>query len=73
LANAIWKHREYLEGSNILEKRNQERLFTEFDHFLRQRLIERWYQHHSKHEIEKTLERIYQRQVSPRQAVEELL
>jgi len=73
LADAIWLHREYLQGSKILEIRNQERLYTEFDHLLKQRLFEGWHQKHAKREIEKMLERIYLRQVSPRQAVEELL
>lgn len=73
LAEAIWRHREYLVNANILEQRNRERLFTEFDHLLKQQLLLNWHKKHSKREIESALQRVYSRQVSPRQAVDELL
>ena len=73
LADAIWRHREYLASANILERRDRERLFTEFDHLLKQRLYADWQKMHSKREIDGVLQRVYSRQVSPRQAVDELL
>lgn len=73
LAEAIWRHREYLANANILEQHNRERLFTEFDHLLKQQLLLNWHKKHSKREIESALQRVYSRQVSPRQAVDELL
>ena len=73
LAEAIWRHREYLANANILEQYNRERLFTEFDHLLKQQLLLNWHKKHSKREIESALQRVYSRQVSPRQAVDELL
>lgn len=73
LVEAIWRHREYLVSANILEQRNRERLVTEFDHLLKQQLLLNWHKKHSKREIESALQRVYSRQVSPRQAVDELL
>jgi len=72
LAEAIFRHREYLQGSTILEQRNRERLQSEFEHLLRLHLVSNWQQQHSANEIEGVLKRVFLRQISPRQAVEEL-
>jgi len=73
LSDAIWRHRDHLASANILEHRNRERLFTEFDHLLKQQLFTDWQKKYSKREIDGVLQRVYSRQVSPRQAVDELL
>ena len=71
LADAIFNHREYLKGSKILEQRNRERLQSEFENILRLHLVKSWQKQHPKKEIEGVLKRVFSRQISPRQAVEE--
>lgn len=73
LTDAIFQHREHLLGSGILAARNRERLQIEFEHLLQYRLMENWKHKHPKREIEKLLAQVYSRQLSPQQAVDQLI
>jgi LAO/AO transport system kinase len=73
LSDAIFHHRDHLLGSGILAARNCERLRTEFEHLLQYRLMENWKHKHPAREIEKLLAQVYARQLSPQQAVDQLI
>jgi LAO/AO transport system kinase len=73
LVKAIFKHQEYIKGSGTLAARNKERLKVEFEYLLRHRLLNDWQHNHTQREIEQALSKIYSRQLSPQQAVEQLI
>ena len=72
LVEAIFKHQEYIKGSGTLAARNKERLKVEFEYLLKHRLFSDWQNSHTQQEIEQALIKIYSRQVSPQQAVDQL-
>lgn len=73
LTEAIFRHREHLAGSGILEARTQERLRVEFEHLLQYRLLGNWKTNHALPEVEDVLTKVYSRQLSPQQAVDLLI
>ena len=73
LAEAIFRHREFIKASGVLDARNIERLKVEFDSLLSHRLFSNWQQKHSQQEIDQLLSMVYSRQVSPQQAVDQLI
>jgi LAO/AO transport system kinase len=73
LADAIFRHREYILNSGIFEQRSRDRLRTEFDHLLRHRLLLDWQEKHSQKEIDDVLSDIYSRKISPQQAANQLI
>jgi LAO/AO transport system kinase len=73
LVEVLFKHQEYIQGSGTLAARNKERLKIEFEYLVAHRLFTGWQQSHTQQEIERVLNKIYKRQVSPQQAVEQLI
>ncbi len=73
LVEAIFMHRDYMKNSGVLEYRNRERLRIEFEQLLKFRLLQHWQQKHSPAEINKVLNKVYDRTCSPEHAVEQLL
>jgi LAO/AO transport system kinase len=73
LVAAIFTHRDYMKDSGVLESRNRERLWIEFEQLLKFRLLHDWQQKHSSEEIDQVLSKVYDRTCSPEQAVEQLL
>ncbi len=73
LADAIFKHREYLQDSDILKQRSRERLQVEFTQLLRSMLYEDWQRDHPQSQVDEVMEQVYTRRISPRQAVEQLI
>lgn len=73
LVQAIWAHREYLASTGLLDKRDRERLEHDFEVLLQERLKEEWSHSTNAAKRAETLDLVYQRQLSPGQAVERLL
>lgn len=73
LALAIEDHREHLEKSGDLERRERARLKAELDALLQDKLVARWQANVPASDYHRMLDRIVARQVSPHQAAEDLL
>ena len=73
LARAIQSHREYLEQSGELQRRDALRLQTQFEHLLRDTLVERWRASLEGSTYLSALQAVLDRQLSPYQAVNLLL
>jgi LAO/AO transport system kinase len=73
LATAIEQHRQYLQGSGEWQQRERERLSSELRLVLRETLLQDWLDQVPSGIYQSVLDSLYQRQVSPRQAVQFLL
>jgi LAO/AO transport system kinase len=73
LKAAIAHHRDYLESSGELAKRDRNRLQTELDALLQQQLVDRWRQRVPEKQYQEILDTLVSRQISPHQAVKVLL
>lgn len=73
LVHAIWAHREYLARTGLLEQRDRERLEHDFEILLQERLKADWLGSTDEAKKEQTLDLVYQRQLSPGQAVDRLV
>ncbi len=73
LVEAIFKHQKYIKGSGTLAARNKERLKVEFEYLLKHRLFSDWQHNHTQQEIEQALIKVTSRQLSPQQAVDQLI
>ncbi len=70
LAGEIEQHRQYLSETGELRQREQERLKSELDLLLRERLVRRWRERVTDNHYDQTLKRLVQREISPWEAVE---
>ena len=73
LAQLIFQHRAHLEQSGDWACREQARLQTELEHLLQSTLVARWRADVTDGQYQKILNRLTERQISPGQAVTELL
>jgi LAO/AO transport system kinase len=73
LAAAIARHREFLQGSGDWARRERARLQTELEALLRDRLVDRWREGAAADRFEETVDRLVARQISPHQAVSDLV
>ena len=73
LANAINQHRQHLLESGEWQQREQERLSTELRMVLKESLLQEWLARIPDGAYQAVLDRLYQRQISPRQAVQRLM
>jgi LAO/AO transport system kinase len=73
LAAAIDRHREHLQSSGDWERRERARLHAEVEALLRDRLVARWRETITPSRFEETIDRLVGRQLSPHQAVADLL
>jgi LAO/AO transport system kinase len=73
LAALIAEHRAHLEKSGDWHSRERARLQSEFDHLLGETLIARWRAGLAEEYYTATLDRLVNRQISPWEAVEELI
>jgi LAO/AO transport system kinase len=73
LVGAIQQHYDYLKESGEWQRRERERIQNELDALLQATLVERWRISVSYHHRERALNRLLAREISPHQAVEELL
>lgn len=69
----LWQHREYLEKSGCWQQRDRERLASEFELTLQQALRQNWEMKTPPETIRTMLDAVFQRNLSPRQAVEQLI
>ena len=73
LAAAIARHRDHLEKSGEWQDRDRARLAAELDMLLQGKLVERWRQGVSDLQYQRIIDGLVARQISPHQAVNELL
>lgn len=73
LVEAISRHRQFLQQSGDWQRREQARLETELENSLREALMARWQASVSDRTYQDTLAAVFQRQLSPHQAVKILL
>lgn len=73
LYGAILRHGEHLEASGERRRRQRAHVRRELEGLLRERLVERWHAAQPDGQFEAALERVLQRELAPRQAVEDLL
>lgn len=73
LVQTIWAHREYLISTGLLAQRDRERLEHDFEVLLRERLKQDWLKGANPLTREQTLKLVYERELSPGQAVERLI
>ena len=73
LAQAIANHHQHLLNTGELRQRECARLRSEMDTLLRETLVMRWRETISQQEYDLALDRLVERQISPRQAVDLLL
>lgn len=73
LAAAIDRHREFLQTTGSWERRERARLQAELEILLREKLVARWRRSVPEARLQAVLDRVVARQVSPRQAVADLL
>lgn len=73
VVSALWQHREYLEKSGNWLLRDRERLASEFELTLQQALRQSWQMKTPPETVKCTLDEVFQRKLSPRQAVEHLI
>ena len=73
LAQAIRRHYDHLESSGDLQKRVRARLQAQLDALLRESLVVRWQERLPAGRYHETLDRLVEREISPRQAVAALL
>jgi LAO/AO transport system kinase len=73
LAEAIARHREFLQGSGDWALRERARLQAELEALLRDRLVARWREGAAAARFEELVDRLVARQISPHQAVSELV
>ncbi len=73
LAAALQAHRQFLDVSGLLPRRQRERARLEVESLLRERLAARWLAQQPDGRFEAALEKVIARQLSPRQAVAALL
>jgi LAO/AO transport system kinase len=72
LAKAIDQHRSFLQKEGEWERRDQERMQSELELLLRETLVRRWREGLQDGRYPQVLDRLYAREISPRQAVAEL-
>jgi LAO/AO transport system kinase len=73
LVQEIERHYQYLRETGELKQREQERLKSELDILLRERLVSRWRERVTEMRYEQTVEKLVRREISPWQAVELLV
>jgi LAO/AO transport system kinase len=73
LVEEIRKHREHLEATGDLVRRERARLAAELDQRLQDALVERFNENIKDGIYDKTLEKLVAREISPQQAVEALI
>jgi LAO/AO transport system kinase len=73
LVSAISKHVEYLHESGTWQTRERERIQNNLTSLLQSSLVERWQSRVAPERYQQVLQRLYQREISPFQAVEQLI
>ena len=73
LATSIQDHRDYLQKSGELQRREEARLQSELDKLLQATLVKRWREAVSVQRYQQVIDQVVARQLSPRQAVQTLL
>ncbi len=73
LAQAIRRHREYLQNSGEWGRRDRFRLQSELDLLLRETLLARWQERVPEARYKNAVQRVTQRQISPWQAIQYLI
>ena len=73
LQDMIISHYKYLQTSGALNQRERARLRSDLDNLLRERLLERWQQRVSESAYERILVNVVNREISPWEAVENLI
>lgn len=73
VVEAIYKHRQYLMESGELTRREMERLQRNLELLLQATLVERWWSGVSKETFDDVILRLTKRDISPNEAVEQLL
>jgi len=73
LAAAIQRHRQHLESTGGWQQREHERLVAELHILLRESLLQRWMAEVGSAAYQQVLDSLLSRQISPRQAVQQLL
>lgn len=73
VAEAIARHQEYLKQSGDWDRREQARLRSELETLIQEALVSRWRSGLSDQVFHETLEAVFRREISPRQAVERLV
>jgi LAO/AO transport system kinase len=73
VAQAIFRHREFLVQTGQLERFRRDRARAEMEMLLRESLFLHWQEANTDGEFEAALESVLARQLAPRQAVEQLL
>jgi len=73
LAAQIRRHMEHLQETGGREKRDHARVVGEMERLLRQRLTDRFKAAHTESAYERAIERVVERELSPMQAIDELL
>ncbi|MCC6148258.1 MAG: methylmalonyl Co-A mutase-associated GTPase MeaB [Anaerolineaceae bacterium] len=73
LIEAIYRHSEYLKDSGKYATRARARLEDELKGRIQERLLERWKMQTSEDDLQEALEQLSRREISPRQAVQNLV
>jgi LAO/AO transport system kinase len=73
LAKAIAKHYQHIKNTGELRRRERSRLRSELDNLLRESLVARWRATVSQEAYDQALHNLVRREISPRQAVDQLL
>jgi LAO/AO transport system kinase len=73
LAAEITRHREYLQSTGNWEDRERQRLHTELESLVQDRLITRWRAEVPDSKYQSVLDQLVERRISPQQAVEQLI
>lgn len=73
VSEAILKHRKYLKDSGEWQTRERKRLRSQMEDLLRELLVKQYYDMEANTNFENALEKVFAREISPRQAIESLL
>lgn len=73
VVSAIFTHQAFLQDSGLWRQRDQERLRIEVAHLLQNALVQRWQQTVPAQEYESVLKQVFERKVSPGEAIDALI
>ena len=73
VVESLLQHRIYLNETGLWTRREKERLHNEVNHLLQKRLMERWRKQVPHQQYDAVLNKVYERLISPREAIDSLL
>lgn len=73
IIDAIFRHEEYLKSHSLWLAREKDRIFTEILERVQEILLEQWKQEVGEHRLKSVVESILRREISPTEAVKQLL